>query len=416
MWKGKKIGWLAVLLFLCWSWYASGSLVQKLSGYDNTIYIQTQEDAVTARAFSQKIAQLQNAEISIPQWLLWKREEGQMVSGTWQRQASGQIIRYLGNPDLLYTEQMLLGSWPINDQGCVVDTKLADQLWGSTQVLGQILTCGGRSYTVTGVLPDAGAVGYLPESAEGEGAFSHLLLDMTGQLPGVYGASQVLQQMGISSQVCYDYGLWTFAAACIHSLSGCVLWLYLLVQGIRLLRKLTAAPILMLLGVAGVLLSLAVLGWCVGFPSVPEALIPSRWSDFSFWSEQMQQLTGSLNHFLTDGGAQWEISFWTDLAKCALLSGGSLVLLGFGLERWKPCPLRTIYVTCAGWWAGLLLLSIQNSQSVYAVPELGVWLTVPVFLGLSHGLRTFQNWLFAERKEDACQDASEEPQIPMEIS
>ena len=410
MWKRKVWTLLLALLVLGAAWYPADSISRALGEAGDLVSARTsQEENITGAEFAQSVEQAKQTGQELPPLLLWERRDNELVSGYLERQTTVQAVEYVGDPDLLYGMRFLAGGWPQDDNGCVIDEIAANAIWGSAQVVGQTLTWGTRELEITGVLDSQGGTAYFPAGNLSDHLFSRLLLDLSQQGTGVFGASQVMQQIGFPQSQCYDYGLWAWLAKAAVRLPALLLWLSFAVAALRRHRGLSLRPLTLISG-GGCLLAALLLGWIAQFVGLPGRLIPTRWSDFDFWRQQVQSLGESLQAFLSQGGSWWEIRFWSALAVCAGLSllalAGVLAVLGHR----GGAGGRLTAVSCALWWLLLLVQMSFGPKLLYILPTLRLWLAVPLWLLLRWGLDRYGHWLRMETgKEEGCNEETAAP-------
>ena len=197
-----------------------------------------------------------------------------------------QAVTYLGTADCLYVPGFLQGMWPTEPWGCVIDETAAYAIFGSGQVLGQSLNWGDSTYHITGIVKDNGGIGYFPITDKDNTVMSHLLLDLSQTGTGVFGAELVLNQLNISATNYYDLGLWVWLLKAAERLPIFMLWMDLSIAAVSLHRRMRRLSLLTCASSVGCLTAAVLLWQLAGFPSIPARLLPSRWSDFTFWATQ----------------------------------------------------------------------------------------------------------------------------------
>jgi len=284
VWK-CRIAFFLGLLLLAVLWYSSGHWTQQLNAMANGLV--TMETApMTAEQMQDRIDQAEAAGVDLPPLVLWQRQDAQLVSGYLNRQTTVQAVTYLGTADCLYVPGFLQGMWPTEPWGCVIDETAAYAIFGSDQVLGQSLNWGDSTYHITGIVKDNGVIGYFPITDKDNTAMSHLLLDLSQTGTGVFGAELVLNQLNISATNYYDLGLWVWLLKAAERLPIFMLWMDLSIAAVSLHRRMRRLSLLTCASSVGCLTAAVLLWQLAGFPSIPARLLPSRWSDFTFWATQ----------------------------------------------------------------------------------------------------------------------------------
>lgn len=224
--------------------------------------------------------------------------EGQEIkSKDLGRKAVLPLLLYHGNPRLLLPERLLLGKLPSEGEtsGCAIDEAVADRLWGSANVVGETLVFQKKEYTVLGVLKGKGGAVLLPAAA-GEARFVNLSLDVSDSSNPRRSAQSFVARHALEQPdaVISSAALPAFARFFIllPAILGalCLLWVLL-----REVWEIRGQPVLFGLYLAGIVL-IAALGVLLGGfnLSFPQNLVPTRWSDFSFWQRTLSTALANL--------------------------------------------------------------------------------------------------------------------------
>ncbi len=312
-----------------------------------------------------------------------------------------QAVTYLGTADCLYVPGFLQGMWPTEPWGCVIDETAAYAIFGSGQVLGQSLNWGDSTYHITGIVKDNGGIGYFPITDKDNTAMSHLLLDLSQTGTGVFGAELVLNQLNISATNYYDLGLWVWLLKAAERLPIFMLWMDLSIAAVSLHRRMRRLSLLTCASSAGCLTAAVLLWQLAGFPSIPARLLPSRWSDFTFWATQAQRMADSVKALFQNGGTQWELTFWADLCLGFAAAIAAVITLGHLLRMGRGLTSKTVVAVSVLWWLLLLGVTYRNRAMAYAMVDITLLLALPVWLSLRWGLERYGAWLFGTGKEEA---------------
>ena len=391
MWK-RRIAFFLGLFLLAILWYDCGHRTRQLNAA--TGLVAAEISPMTAEQMQNSIDQAAAAGVDLPPLVLWQRQEAQLVSGYLDRQTTLQVVTYLGAADRLYVPGFLQGTWPTDPWGCVIDETVAQAIFGSDQVLGQSLDWGTSTYHITGIVADGGGVGYFPITVGDDMTMTHLLLDLSQKGTGVFGAELVLQQLNISATNCYDLGLWVWLLQAVERLPIFMLWLDLFIAAVSLHRRMGRLSLLKCASCVGCL-TVAVLLWQLGgFPGLPARLLPSRWSDFTFWSTQTERITDSVMALFQNGGTQWELSFWADIGLGLAAAGAAAILLGHLLRRGRNLTSKTVTAVSILWWLMLLGVIYRNRAASYAMVDITLLLALPVWLSLRWILEQYEAWIF----------------------
>lgn len=277
-----------------------------------------------------------------PEFCIWGQKDMVFVSNQdLGRNVQGCAILLCGNPELVFEDCRKLDREDY--EGCLVDEEMAWELFGSVDVEGEKVTCEGKDYTIRGVVPGnkklfAFAVdGRQPKQQTETGTAmetpENVLNRITLQMP----EGKTVQELHSEWNNSYNMsarlmdlellqGVGGFCMLLVPvSLCACLLW-YLY----RRFRKQEHPFWKVGIAVLAVLL-LALFGMFLkNWIQIPDEYIPTRWSDFSFWSElwnekkEAAQLLRQMPKTVMDTG--WMESF-TEVVGYGILSEVLAVLL-----------------------------------------------------------------------------------------
>lgn len=243
-----------------------------------------------------------------------------------RRNGEVTLLEVEGDPSLLFPIHPLTdGAYPVGGEGCVVDRDTARTLWGGEAPLGAEITAEGRSYTVSGVV-DANLPLLVVRRMERAG-FSPSLALYRPDGDGVFPRQQLerfLAGVGLTPKRVSGLGGWGGIARIASLLPP---WGLCMAAAWHCLRTLFPRSLPLRLTCwagAGYLL-----GRGLRVPSLltPD-MLPTRWSDFSFWRLHLEQAAGQ-------AALLWELP--GSLTEYLLLTGGllpPLVWSGASLVSW----------------------------------------------------------------------------------
>lgn len=215
-------------------------------------------------------------------------EEIQVLSAEYHT-AESKTLRYTGDAALLYGTPCSVGAYPgpLDETGCVISSALAHQLFGSEDVVGLTVSTPEKSYSVRGVFRDEEVWAFLPDQ---KGPFTAAELAVEGDTyhdPDGW-VEQKLRQMQLPEPD------WVLYPSPLAAFAGLAAWCPLFFASGMLLRmlwkKFRSQPALTQEILAFIGLLILVLALPQLLSAFPQWLIPSRWSDFSWWSRIVTQL------------------------------------------------------------------------------------------------------------------------------
>lgn len=258
----------------------------------------------------------------------WAEEKNTVSSALRGKEATQ--IRFDGDAMLACPAEYRYGRSPVTSEECAVSNTLAESLWGAENVIGLELMISEGKYTVTGVFLEQDALVLTPGTAEWTCVELH---SVPAREDGWRYGRDYAAQLGLPQP---DQVLWGSGFAWILSVLP---WLPLFVCGcaglfyaLRLLwRRSHTALVFALTGLAFafvLLLPLILSG-------LPAWLIPTKWSDFSFWTQLFDVLAARFRDFLSLSPKSIDIARKTYLLKTTLYSAVSLLLSASLFRRYS---------------------------------------------------------------------------------
>lgn len=315
----------AALLYLgsFWAW-------KKTQPFENRVPLVLSKPVNAAEA--QRIWDAERGEEAPVGFCFWGEAGEQMVSCR-ETGASARVNRIAlwGNPELLGA-----GSLAWRD-GCLVDRKTAQTLFGTDRCENQTLTAGEKRLPVVGIFSDIRPT--MVSRAEGNQDHLNRCVLAVPSAQGKVQGEAFLMRWGLEGTVLDFY---PFQALCRNLLllfPGVLLGSFglslkkerknLTLEGIRSRKQLRLLG-KSLLGIAILLGSLWLLGRQV---TIPRDMIPSRWSDFSFWSRWWDEQRENFQRILTAPlGSEW-LQMQANMVKSMVCSTVSAMLALWAVRR-----------------------------------------------------------------------------------
>jgi len=225
----------------------------------------------------------------------WYENRAILTVGRGDIQSS--VISFSGNAHLVWNAEYIAGSAPssLDSNGIAISKALAHSLWGSIDIIGLSVNINGETRTVRGVFSGNTELALLPFHIN----------DTTQHWTGVelYGSGTTFldaENFAIASGLGRpDYvltgGVAAFAGflAVLPLLFPAIYALVLIIKFVRRYYSKWGVP----------LLFVTLMVFAIFLPSLlnvlPDWLIPTRWSDFSFWSLLFNQAEAGFREFLS---------------------------------------------------------------------------------------------------------------------
>ncbi len=222
----------------------------------------------------------------------WSEESIRAASAT--RSTEAEQILFDGEAMLACPAQYVFGRAPVTEKECAVSSTLAEALWGAQSVVGLEATASGKTCTVVGVFSGSDKILLTPGAADWTAAELHSV--PAGADGWKYGRDYAMQ-LGLPQP---DQVLWGSGFAWLASVLP---WLPLLFCGfyaiaffLHGLRK--QSPTAFSLTLTGLAFILVLLLPRL-LSGLPAWLIPTKWSDFSFWNNLSISFSSRFRDYLS---------------------------------------------------------------------------------------------------------------------
>jgi len=212
---------------------------------------------------------------------------------------SAACIFFSGDAALVWPARYLKGTPPgvTDDGGCALSSALARELWGSADVVGLTVETGDGARTVRGVFEGDDLVVLLCVHGEDTSqSFTAVELAAGPRHPTKSDAENFAAAAGLGKPDSVLMDTPALLAAAMGALPIVIIIIYGLAVCIGQMREYFAE-------LKGALLFLVVIAFALLLPglidALPDWMIPTRWSDFSFWGALIRQIGGNLREYLT---------------------------------------------------------------------------------------------------------------------
>lgn len=292
----------------------------------------------------ERSSQGETEEKVLPGFCIWgQKKDVSLTNKNLSRSTQANAVLFCGNPELLFEDCRV----PVKEdkQGCLIDEQTAWELFGSSQAAGKELSYEGQSYIIRKVITSKEKVIAFQVSAASEsggeeqetGAQEQTKDNILNRITMYKPQDSSIREL--SSLWDYQYGICVriLDMELLRGISGfCVLlfpvtvciffWRYL--HGT--VRKFPAKVIVSLLML---IVLLCLLGSWV---KLPADYIPTRWSDFSFWTGLWKEKTEGMKSLLgmpkADLDHKWITWFYQSVG-CGLLAEAFLVMTGIAAKH-----------------------------------------------------------------------------------
>lgn len=278
----RRAAWTAAVLLALALWGFSWASVQGLAAVRGTATLHLKAP-VAAQAYSE----MRRTEERTPApraFALWRQTDSETVEGLGlSRKTEANILALRGDSRLVLPAAPLLSEEDFS--GCLLDAQTAYELFGNENAAGESVVYDGKAYVVRGVFQSPKATVVVQHNG---GGFSKIALETGGEASA---AAEFAMRQRVQPAFTVSGGLYESWALAFARLPAWVFGGALLFFLLRAARRQREYPVrAALLAFAAVAVTAAYF-WAAGLQiSVPQSLVPTRWSDFEFWLRTWNQL------------------------------------------------------------------------------------------------------------------------------
>ena len=291
--KITSLLFLCALFFLLVIGFRESAAIRQFSGI-SLRFNEPINGQAAARARQYSIA---NSEDN-PFWPTFWHENRETFS-IGDRTVQANSISFSGDAGLVWPAEYILGSAPssVDSNGITVSEALAHRLWGSTDIVGMTVYVNNTPRIIRGVFKGDAELALLSFHIE-DTLQSWTVVELTGGIP--HPTRNDAESFALASGLGRpDYILMGGPMAIAYIMSifpFLMLVAYTLVLLIRFVKKYYNAAGAAII-ITGLILCAVLLPLLLN--NLPPWLIPTHWSDFSFWSTLFQQANNSLREFFS---------------------------------------------------------------------------------------------------------------------
>ncbi|MCI8591923.1 MAG: hypothetical protein HFI88_06160 [Lachnospiraceae bacterium] len=342
-------------------------------------------DAGLGREDGKGISDLEAEEDTPLDFALWRETPGEIFAdGEGRGRLPAAVVDCFGSTRLACQDgsapELLFG----DEEGCLLSADLARELFGSENVVGQTIFCRNRQMVIRGILRRGRGQIVLQAWENFAETMDRLTVGGTGNQ-----ADAFLLRHGLSGQkLSLDYA----SLAAKMAAWGLLLFigLYPLYGAYGSSKACPAVPHisyprsralirrLWVLAAACLYLCLLIasMGWGGSF-SFSE-LLPTKWSDFAFWSRKGQEIAASIGFLFRSEKTEGEQMVLQTAVVAIFFLFLAFLLYGSTMRRLAGVSVYTLTALAVLHWAGLAALAVRcgESSTVWA-GQRGLWLTAP---------------------------------------
>ncbi|MEG2500765.1 MAG: hypothetical protein RSA78_06840 [Oscillospiraceae bacterium] len=289
--KAKKIICAIVVFALALCSFKAALSLEFIGGGVSLRYVQPLSSAQVKTAINYAETSKNNA-LSPTFW----KESTQSAYAN-EKSVSVTAIQYLGSANAALAAKYISGTAPGSgdEYGCALSAKTANALFGSCDIQGIEVTLLQKKYCVRGVFESRDNVCII--SADETVGFTAM------DLLGTSSADRRREAMAFAMSCGMPMPYQAVFGESLAAIAGIICLFPLFAIGVRTLwrlwrqsRSLSSAKRQLLLFVFALIVSLML---PLFLRAVPSWLLPSKWSDFSFWSNLIEIIKSSINEWFS---------------------------------------------------------------------------------------------------------------------
>lgn len=297
--KQNKNMVILILLIVITIWFTGTQILTAsfLRDQYTAVSIRLKNGGITEKKIKEALSkEKERNDPSCPETAAWKRiPEAKVRNEYLGREQKVSVIIAAGDMQVTVPMTLLSGNYvyPGDKRGCVLDSKTAYELFGTEYAVSNVVTYEKKNYILRGIIKTDYPV-FLIQGEKDSIEYPNLELTFSEKERGESLAGDFLLQNGLAS----DYMLFDgyFYGRLVHSVITLPIWFLTFFYSFQLIKYyihkktiLTRKTFLLY----GLMLVSIIATYCfllhqlTGSPVyIPEKLIPTKWSDFGYWSEQ----------------------------------------------------------------------------------------------------------------------------------
>lgn len=303
--------------------FYNGKIMSDNPGTATAVLTDSRLDAKSALAV-QKAEQKQDNPLPFTIW--GEKENARLSNKKYQRSSSATAVLVCNNPQLLFNGTAALA--PDDKNGCLIDEKTAYELFGSTDVAGKQLEYLDRKLTIRGLLKGIDDERQLvvmqadgeeqnldsitmkvPEGSETENTVNEFLMrhSLDGKIMNLDLLKGITRILILILPVLFAFGIMITLLQYAREEKG---------QGISSYIWWGAVIVLLVMTIWGI----------SRFITIPKEMIPTKWSDFDFWTNLWKKKEEDFLFLIQSAKHQPQIDMILSFFHCVFFSMLSIIL------------------------------------------------------------------------------------------
>lgn len=367
---------LAAGCIICLIWAFLYSSMPEERTEISILQLETPCDKKTALAYQKNMEKSQDTE-KIPFAYWGEQQEEDIQNRDLGRSTRAAVITVCGDSSLVLESSQILDS-DISGY-CLIGKQTSQELFGSAQAAGQILELDGRSYQVAGILTSADCSVLIQADRQKEVLMDKVSLRIAGTENRQERMRLFLGQTGIAGKEIPIHYYRTLGNFMVYILPV-LLFAAVLCELIKIIHVCKNRPVLWLLLLLLFLAMLAVYVWILDIPGgYPVELLPSKWSDFDFWSNLWLQKAQDLEFLIQIEKSQPQLMLFYRFLKSGGYSMLAVLFARMSLKEAAVRKGRLAAMLCCPLISFLAVIMFPGGTGAVAQHRI-IWLFLPAYL------------------------------------
>lgn len=291
--KNEKCFILYILIAVLF-WFLSIYFGQCIESNYKNVSIRFEKEVASIGDISNK----ENENMDI---VLWNKGEKTSIKGILtDKEFYIKNIDIYGDMKYIFSNEFITGGYTYkNDyEGCIIDYNTAEKLFGSYNIIGNIILVDGNKYIIRGVLKIDDDIIMIQKTDKNikfkniEISFDEIK-NIQEQTNNFLNANNLPQPASI-----IDGYFFSSVIKVLYLFPAIFLFIFITFKIVKNIYVLKGFPILFIcsivVGIMAIYILKAIINLKIDFP---EQFIPSRWSDFEFWNQKIKEIKDGIADF-----------------------------------------------------------------------------------------------------------------------
>lgn len=306
-------------------------------------------------------------------------KDGMVEEGDLNKSAKVNALLIKGDSNLVYENSQNLTSDDVD--GCLLSENVVYQLYGDNNVTGKTIEYNGRSLIIREVIKDTSDLIIMQALSSTEQVMNYVSIEVgSGDDADVVVQEFNNRYTGFDNLInIQSYGMW---ASVISGILPIIMLFTILIPFIKFLLSYRQQPVRFFLYTALTLVYAGIFLWIMNFEfNFPTNMIPSKWSDFSFWSSLYQKKTDEIELLLRIEKNTVQMTIVQPFLQTTKYSVFAVILYVIAAKKLKIDRIEEmLFYSIICLVTSFLIICSPTFQSSEIVVYRSIWLLMIIFL------------------------------------